>query len=484
MNWIDEIISYVNPIGGIRRFQARMALDMARAYDAAKVTRRTEGWNAGSGSANAEILPALTRVRNRCREVVRNNEYAAKALNTQVTSVVGTGIVAKAPDQAAWDEWCTYCDADGELDFNGQVELGVRTRFESGEVLARFRPRMPEDGYKVPLQLQLLEPDHLDLTKTGPMNNGNFAIAGIEYNAIGQRVAFWLYPVHPGEVATFRAKSLESKRVPASEVIHYYRKRRISQVRGMPELGVSLLRLRDLGDYEQAELVRKKIESCFVAFVRTDNEGLRLGEAKADAKTSQISEKMSPGLIKYIANTEGVEFGSPASSSGYGDYTTTQLRAIAAGAGVTYEQLTGDLSGVNYSSIRAGLVEFRQMVAQEQWLALVPMFLNRIALRFQQAAKLAGVQRQPVGRFVWTMPKLEWVDPFKDVMATKEAVRGTLMSLSDGIRARGDDPEKVFAEIQRERAMLKDMGILSDSDAAISERLIDAVTAAKVIGAE
>ena len=45
----------------------------ALAYDAAKVGRRTDGWVANGGSANVEIAPALSRVRNRCRDVVRNN---------------------------------------------------------------------------------------------------------------------------------------------------------------------------------------------------------------------------------------------------------------------------------------------------------------------------------------------------------------------------------------------------------------------------
>ena len=486
LNWLDRAVNFVSPSTGVRRVQARMALDMARSYEAAKVGRRGEGWKAGSGNANAEILPALSRVRNRCREVVRNNEYASAALNSLVSNTVGIGIIGKAPNQALWDDWCDYCDADGQLDMNGLMELAARTRYESGEVLIRFRQRLPNDGLVVPLQIQVLEPDHLDTMKTGPLDNGSYAIAGVEYNSIGQRLAYWLFPTHPGEVIIIGSSRLQSRRVPASEILHYYRKRRPSQVRGMPEMGVALLRLRDLGDYEQAELVRKKIEACFVAFVRTDNESARLGQAQTNAESGgrTVNEKVAPGMIKYLSNAESVDFGSPAAFSGYGEYAATQLHAIAVGAGVTYEQLTGDLSRVNYSSIRAGLVEFRQRIKQEQWLGLVPMMLNPIALRFQQTAKLAGAQREAVQRFEWTMPKLEYVDPLKEVMATKEAIRGGLQSLSEAIRARGDDPEKVFAEIAKERARLKTLGILVDSDAAVSESLIDAGTAAKIIGAD
>jgi lambda family phage portal protein len=480
MNFFDRIISYVNPMSGVKRAQARNALEIVRGYDAAKVGRRTDGWVAGAGSANVEVGSALLRVRNRCRDVVRNNEYASRALDALVTNTVGDGIIGKAPDQALWDDWCEYCDADGQLDFSGLIELAVRTRHESGEVIIRFRQRLPDDGYKVPLQIQVLEPDHLDQTKIGPLDNGNYAIYGVEYNLIGQRVAYWLWPIHPGEVASFALQRFESKRVPASEVLHYYRKRRPTQTRGMPEMAVALLRLRDLADYEQAELVRKKIEACFVAFVRTDDTAQHIGQTKTDA-AGPVQEKVSPGMIKYISNAEGVEFGNPSSGGGYGEYTTTQLHAIAAGAGVMYSQMTGDLNKFNFSSYRAGLVEFRQLIKAEQWLALKPMVLNPIAMRFQADAKLAGATRKTPVRFKWTMPRLQWVDPLKDVLGTKEAIRGGLQSISEAIRERGDDPDEVFAEIFAERETLKKYGILTDSDAAVAKRLIDPATTAELI---
>ena len=483
MNLIDQLVGMINPMAGLRRAQARSALELMRGYDAAKVGRRTDGWVANGGSANVEIAPALSRVRNRCRDVVRNNEYAAKAIETLCVNTVGDGIVAKAPDQQLWDDWCEYCDADGQLDFNGLIDLAHRTRREAGEVIIRFRSRLPDDGYEVPLQLQVLEPDHIDTTKMGPLPNGNYAIAGVEFNLIGQRVAYWLFPVHPGEMASYQLASLESKRVPASEVLHYYRKRRPSQVRGMPELAVSLLRLRDLADYEQAELVRKKIESCFVAFVRTDDTSMRMGsEVKQTSRA--VNEKVAPGMIKYVSNSEGVEFGNPASGGGYGDYTETQLHAIAAGAQVMFSQMTGNLSNFNFSSYRAGLVEFRQMIKAEQWLALKPMVLAPIGRRFQEVARLAGKTRKPVTAMKWTMPKLQWVDPLKDVMAAKEAHRGTVKSISETIREMGEDPDTVFAEIAAERKKLKELDILTDSDAAVSQRLIDAGTAAQMIGQE
>ena len=479
MNLIDRFISYVDPLSGVKRAQARIALDAVRAYDAAKLGRQTKGWHTTGGSANAEIAPSLARVRNRARDISRNNEFGKNAIRALVTNTVGDGITAKAPDQEIWNDWCEYCDFDGQLDFNGLVELTSRHRYADGEGLIRLHTLAPEKEARIPLRMQVLEPDHLDASKTGMLQNGNFAIAGVEFNSLGQRAAYWLYPVHPGEVASFRTKSMESKRIPASEVVHYYRKERASQVRGISELAVSIMRMRDLADYEQAELVRKKIEACFVAFVSTDNDSQRMGASAGQSASGQQQEKIAPGMIKYLSNADSVDFGNPSQSGGYGEYTRTQLHAIAAGIGVMYSQMTGDLSNFNYSSYRAGLVEFRQMIKAEQWLALVPMVLRPIGWKFQAAARNVGAQRQAIKRMVWTMPKLPWVDPLKDVMAAKEAHRGAIKSISETIREGGDDPEAVFAEMAAERALLKKHGILTDSDAAVSERLISGADVAK-----
>lgn len=472
MNWLDRAVALIDPVAGVRRAQARLALDQVRMYEAAKVGRRTEGWLAGSTSANAEVLPSLARVRNRCRQVVRDNEYASRGLDALVAYTVGTGPVAKAPDQALWDRWTRECDLEGQLDFGGIIEGTQRCRREAGESLIRLWHVDPST-MEVPLKLQALEPDHLDETKTGPVGlGGNMCIAGVEFNATGQRVAYWIFPTHPGEVVNFRASSLQSVRVPASEILHYYRKRRLAQVRGMPELATALLRLRDLADYEMAELVRKKIEACFVAFVQTDDPHAQLGDTNGQAKGPPRQEKMSPGMIKYLRNGEGVHFGSPSSSGGYVEYNGTQLRAIAAGAGCTYEDMTGDHSQQSFSGGRLSKLALRPLIEQEQWLALAPMVLNPIAARFQQVARLAGRQKGATAPITWTMPRMQMGDLLKEALGIKELIKGGLISLPEGIRELGYDPDTVLKENKDYQAQLRDAGVMVDTDPAVALKLL------------
>ena len=97
MNLLDRAIGLVAPGAGLRRAQARAAMAMlARSYEGARIGRRTEGWVVAGTSANAEIGTALVRLRDRTRDLVRNNPYAAKAVQAVVSNLIGTGIMPRA----------------------------------------------------------------------------------------------------------------------------------------------------------------------------------------------------------------------------------------------------------------------------------------------------------------------------------------------------------------------------------------------------
>jgi capsid protein len=97
MNWLDRAIGVVAPGTGLRRARRRHAMAvLARAYEGARAGRRTEGWITAGTGANAEIAPALARLRDRSRDLVRNNPYAAKAVQALVSNMVGTGLLPRA----------------------------------------------------------------------------------------------------------------------------------------------------------------------------------------------------------------------------------------------------------------------------------------------------------------------------------------------------------------------------------------------------
>ncbi|MFZ3141153.1 phage portal protein [Polaromonas sp.] len=468
---VERALESAFPGWALRRSIARMGMEMARSYDAAKSGRRTAGWQTSGGSANAELAQGLARIRNRARDQVRNNEYAKRATAVYASNVVGYGVTITPENKAEAEHWQGWsdsldCDADGTDNLGGLLRLGVTERFSAGEVLIRRRWRRLSDGYAIPLQLQMLEADFLDESKIGPIGNaGNYCILGKEYDALGTCVAYWIFPEHPGELAGWSARSFESRRVPASEIIHYRRRDRPSAVRGVSELAVSLMRYRDLADYQDAEMIRKKMEACVVAIISSDKPDKALGLAG----TEKGVEKMRPGMLARVGSSESVTFNNPIPSSGGGEFTRYQLHALAVGSGITYAQLTGDMSQANFASNRMGLIEFRQMIEQEQWLTLVPQVLQPIRKWFQEAALLAGV---PVGNRTkdrMSMPRKAQVDPLKDTMTYKEAIRGGGRTLSDVLREDGTTLEAFIAERTYELKALRDAGIVVDTDAAVTE---------------
>ena len=219
---------------------------------------------------------------------------------------------------------------------------------------------------------------------------------------------YWLYPTHPGD----GRGGLVSHRVPADRVLHLFERLRPGQVRGVPWFAPVMLKLRDLDAYDEAELVRKKIEACFAAFVTGVQDEETLGKARTEADGARI-ETFEPGMIEYLEPGRDVKFASPSASGGYAEYMRMQLHAVAAGVGLTYELLTGDLSQVNYSSIRAGLIEFRRRMEALQWQLLVPGLCQPVWRRFVLAAQAAG--KLPDGEISadWTAPRFEAVDPMK-----------------------------------------------------------------------
>ena len=413
----------------------------------------------------------LERLRDRMRDLVRNNPHAAKAVAVLVNNIVGAGIMPRAASgndkldrkvDALFARWSDAADADGQLDFYGLQTLICREMVEAGEVLVRRRLRRASDGLPVPLQLQVLEADFLDATKSGALGAGRL-VQGIEFDPVGKRRAYWLHAEHPGDAYGASQNGLQSRPVPASEIAHVYEKQR-TQARGVPWGAPVIRSLRDLDDYEVAELVRKKTEACVTAIVFGDDEAQQgIAPSVVDADGNRV-EQFEPGLSAYARGGKDIRFNQPSATGGYGEYKRARLHTISAGFRVPYELLTGDLSQVNYSSIRAGLVEFRRQIDAVQWQLFIPMFCAPVWRWFTEAAWAAGQIPSPIVPVEWSPPKFEAVDPQKDAMANLLSIRSGTMTLAEVIAKQGRNPDAVLAEIAATNAKLDDLGLVLDSD--------------------
>src|SRR5580658_4790472 len=494
MNFVERAIGAVAPGVALKRLRNRVALEYASTlearavrekfgYEGATAGRRVHGWYAPSTDANVELMGALIWLRNRSRDLVRNNPHASKALEELVGHTVGTGIIPQAKtgndklNQAIDNEWPYFveqCDTPQRLDFYGMQALMLRSTAESGEGIVRYRPRLPQANLRVPLQLQLLEADFLDQTRTMGLINGH-VMEGVQFDEMGRRNAYWLFSYHPGGVLILNPRGgIISQPVPAEQIMHIYRVLRPGQVRGVPWLAPSMMPFRDLDDYRDAEGVRKKIEACVAAFViqAEGMSGSPLGVKGTDPLMDQQVESFQPGMIEYLKPGQDVKFNNPTASGGYREYVMTESQRSAAGINMPYELMTGDLSQVNYSSYRAGMLSFRQTIEGYRWLTLIPMFGQPVRKRFIDTLILQGkipgsaVDDPKLNLYAtqWTAPKFESVDPLKDTMADLKRIRMGVLTLSEAIAQNGYDPDQQLAEIARINAKLDKLEIILDCD--------------------
>lgn len=465
-NVLDRLIDWVNPHAGLSRHFARRQL--ARAYEAASPRDPWKPRRAGA-SANADHQADARTTRNKARALVQNVPYIRAGLDGLVSATVGTGIVPRFTGREKdvlnplFGEWSKVCDADGRFDLYGMTKAADAAMEQDGEVLVRLRWRRPGDLLPVPLQLQLLEIDWLDSARTGTYN-GNQIINGIEYNMLGAVAAYYLWDQHPGEVAVARGRT-QSQRVPAEFIIHLYSPERPGQGRGFSRFASVINRVRDLQLYEDAELARKNLETRLSVLASGDMSQMENPASFGDGGAAQGQGARDLGDLgggNVVGMPAGMNFTvvQPKAAPGYVEYVKYQLHLIAAGIGVPYEMLTGDMTGVNFSSARVRLLDFRRAVQQMQWLVLIPKFLVPICDAFVEAAYLAGKIRSRDKSVDFSPPKWDYVNPEQDVKADLAEIGAGLSSISEKLRQRGYDPEVVFAELESDIKDLQQRGIL------------------------
>lgn len=484
------------------------------AFEAGKSSRRLRMIPTAGNSINAVIRRYGRSVLSRSRWLCANNTYASGSKDIFKSALVGCGIkpvplttnkAVKRELQTLWYDWCDEADADNATDLYGLEGMIAAEIFEAGECFIRMRQRLPQDDMLVPLQLQLLPAEMLDLALNQDLGNGNRIECGIQFNAIGQREGYHFWRYHPYSDLGNR---YERTFVPADQVIHMFLPRVVGQVRGVPHTLAGIAKLAMLDAYDDAELERKRTAALFGGFITRKAAGSDEDHPLEEASTlpaipdeldpfsgsgtnafndtqSGIGIGLEPGAFMDLAEGESVEFSTPADVGGnYEAFQYRTLLAVAAGFGVPYADMTGDLNQANYGSIRAGLVQFRRKMEAMQHQIMVFQFCRRVREVWLEAAVMAGattitpsqylLNKREYLRTKWIPPKWEWVDPLKDLNAEKIAVDNGFKSRSDVIEETGFDAEETDERIQADQKRQQEMGIvLNTVKGAATSPLLD-----------
>jgi lambda family phage portal protein len=470
---------------GFRRPRRRM-------YEGARVSRLTSDWIANGTSADAEINGSLKRLRNRSRQLVRDNDYARQAVRAVKNNVIGTGVrlQVQVPMQRgagrldhtvndaiekAWRMWGRKetCNTAGRLCFNDIERLAVAAMCESGEVFIRI-VRRPFGGGNIPFALDVIEADLLDDEYTGVSTlPGNEWRMGIELDPWGRPVQYAFLTSHPGDTPFARPVADRHQLIPANEIIHLYQQERPGQTRGVPWFASAIKRMHHLSGYEEAEVVRARASSALMGFI-TSPEGELQGDEIYDG--DRVSN-FEPGVFKYLAPGESVSVPQLDAPDGqFEPFLRAMLRAMASGLGCSYETISRDFSQTNYSSSRLSLLEDR-----DNWRALqnymIENFHQPVYAAWLEMAVLSGVLPLPnyesnPERYLsvrWMPRGWSWVDPAKEVDAYAAAVRNGFKTLADVVAEGGGDLQDLLRARKAELELMEEMELTFDTTTGIAE---------------
>lgn len=445
-----------------------------RSYYGAETGRLFSDFITQSLSADSEISPSLRILRDRCRQLSRNDAYAKRYIQILNSNVVGsTGVrlqvrkrntdgsldtVGNRIIETAWAAWGRKdsCSIDGRMSWNQCQRLFIETLARDGEVLIR-KIKNPA-GNRFGFSLQFIEADYLDENYNNTAPNGNEVRMGVEITKEGKPVAYWLFEDNPNHTNGFGRNTSTRKRirVSADEIIHSFIQERAGQTRGVPMMANVLGRLKMLDGFEEASLVHARVAASKMGFFTSPSGDEFVGDEYQGAAPLMDA---SPGTFSQLPEGMSFESFDPSGVGGadFADFEKAILRGIASGLGVSYVSLSNNLEGVSYSSIRQGTMEDRDNFKMLQQF-MIENFVDEVYRSWLEQAITYNAVTLPMSKYDLFADQVTYrprgypaIDPQKEVNANIAAINSGIMTLQDVHGQHGRDTEEVFEQVAREK---------------------------------
>lgn len=415
MDLIDRFISIISPSWAVNRAAARATLSQMEAYgastkggyEAGRLSRLTRGSQAGDVKEFAIPQEQIDRLRYSSWNLYRNNPYARKIVRSIESKVVGSGLqpnsVAINDDgtpntafrQRAKQLWMSLNNGfdyrgtpgKGGQTLGGMQRLALRSVVLSGETLYRLVPIKPNEQIsreiQIPLALQLIDAGRLadDMAfATAGIPDGHSVYRGIELDADGRRVQYWLNTYQPG---TLNQTVVEP--FSASEIGHLFIEEDIDQLRGTPWFAANLLQMRDTGDLQYNVITSSKMASCVVLGYRKPTGATRFGLNQSSENNSTSADgtdltdadgnpitKIQPGMFVNLGRDGELSgFAPPQLNMNIEGFIQHMLRGVSAGLpGIKASTVTGDYRNSSFSSEKAADNDtWPEVTALQEWFA-------------------------------------------------------------------------------------------------------------------
>ena len=469
LNLLEKAIALFSPQWALERAGYR---ELFRSYEAGEVNRFNDDWT--PINADAENTDKVQRdlIKARARYLENNSDIAAAAVGGIVRNVVGTGIKpqARTPNEelnaqieSLWSRWTRpeNCDVTGQQSFYELQAMILRRQIYDGEIMVKKIISRRKQG--VPFQLQVLLTDLLDSNLLTAPGSQNIIRSGIELDSNLKPLAYWIEKKSPDGYILY-----DPDRVPARNIIHMWQRRRPDQIRGMSYLTPIITRIKDTGDYLDAETVAAKIAACFSVFITSNIGAPGAGRfAKKDAEGKPL-QRVRPGMITHLQPGESVETANPSRSvTNAKDFVGVQQRLAGAGLGLSYELMSRDFTKSSFSAARQGMLEDRKTFEPIQQY-MIGHFCDVVYKEWMDAAVLSGqldipdywARREEYTAVAWVPPGWSWIDPEKEVNADIKAIQSGGKTLSQWCAERGYDWREQLAQMALEKKTAEALGLI------------------------
>lgn len=450
------------------------------AFPAADLTRLTSSWTTDPGAINRWLRYELVRLRARSRQLARGDAYGAKFIKSAVDNIAGAkpfalqskiktqrsgrfNVAANTAIELAWSDRCRPggCEVTGKLSFYALIRLVIRCLARDGEVLLRH---IRGGEYGARGLYQLLDIDRLDEQLNENLNNGGAIKMGVELDQYSKPVAYHVLKQHPGEMGEWnRGYERKHERIPANEIRHLFIADWPEQVRGFPWMHAAMVRLWNLGGFEEAAVVNARIGASKVAVLQTagidDQASLASG---MDAEGNFLTD-IEPGQYWRLPQGTTLESFNPAfPDEAVGPFIGACLRGAAAAVGMSYHSLANDPSQVNYSTGQIFAGDERDMwMSIQQW--VVEHFCQPDAEDWLRGAILDGVFPQNYWGYRTSLQfqckRWRSIDPEKEISADAAALAARLTSRTRIAAKNGEDFEEILDELAAEQELAKEKGV-------------------------
>lgn len=473
LNVLDRAISWISPKWGYARTAWREA--SRGAYNAGDVSRGSETWVPTNAKAEQVNQPQRDFVRARTRHAERNHDIIGGLIGALERNVVSTGFRLQplTDDEELnlqiiekFSEWQLpeNCDVTGAQAFFEICKMNVRRTEVDGGILI---VKTWGGNKRFPFQLQMREVDDLD--GGGIIKNGtNTVINGVEVNSKQKPIAYHFKVFTADGWFTGR-----TERILADNVIPLWKKTLPSQIREFSPLAPAITRINDTEEYLDTVSIKEKILASMAAFIKRQLPSGSIGrlsgkgsESKEyDPQTGYKRKKVTPGMLMELQPGDSVESVIPTGQAvNAKELTTLFQRLIGAGQGLSYETTSRDMSEVNYSSARQGLLEDQRTYADwQEW--LIVHFLRKVYEEFIKSAVLSGElvipdfwqNKAKYLKHRWIEPGWNWVDPVKEANANKIAMKTGQDNLTNICARMGYDWREIMEQRAKELAFKKEL---------------------------